>query len=127
MQEQEKLDELFMRKALEQAQMACDKGEVPVGAVVVQGGQLVAAAGNAPRALCDPSAHAEVLALQTVLGTARLIDETALTPQTAREAICSPGGTTLAALDAMSAAGFASSIDEGIAAAVKRSKELAQS
>ena len=74
----------------------------------------------------DP-ALAEVLALQTVLGTARLIDETALTPQTAREAICSPGGTTLAALDAMSAAGFAPSIDEGIAAAVKRSKELAQS
>ena len=74
----------------------------------------------------DP-ALAEVLALQTVLGTARLIDETALTPQTAREAICSPGGTTLAALDAMSAAGFAPSINEGIAAAVKRSKELAQS
>ena len=74
----------------------------------------------------DP-ALAEVLALQTVLGTARLIDETALTPQTAREAICSPGGTTLAALDAMSAAGFAPSIDKGIAAAVKRSKELAQS
>ena len=70
---------------------------------------------------------AEVLALQTVLGTARLIDETALTPQTAREAICSPGGTTLAALDAMGQAGFAPSIDAGIAAAVRRSKELAQS
>ena len=70
---------------------------------------------------------AEVLALQTVLGTARLIDETALTPQTAREAVCSPGGTTLAALDAMNAAGFDQAIDAGIAAAVKRSKELAQS
>lgn len=70
---------------------------------------------------------AEVLALQTVLGTARLIDETSLTPQTAREAVCSPGGTTLAALDAMNAAGFSQVIDEGIAAAVKRSKELAQS
>ena len=70
---------------------------------------------------------AEILALQTVLGTARLIDETTLTPQTAREAICSPGGTTLAALDAMNAAGFAQVIDAGIAAAVRRSKELAQS
>ncbi len=70
---------------------------------------------------------AEVLALQTVLGTARLIDETPLTPQTAREAICSPGGTTLAALDAMNAAGFSRVIDDGIAAAVKRSQELAQS
>lgn len=70
---------------------------------------------------------AEVLALQTVLGTARLIDETALTPQTAREAICSPGGTTLAALDAMNKAGFAQAIDAGITAAVVRSKELAES
>ena len=70
---------------------------------------------------------AEILALQTVLGTARLIDETTLTPQTAREAVCSPGGTTLAALDAMNAAGFVRVFDEGIAAAVRRSKELAQS
>ena len=70
---------------------------------------------------------AEVLALQTVLGTARLIDETDLTPQSAREAVCSPGGTTLAALDAMNAAGFAQVIDAGVAAAVIRSKELAQS
>ena len=69
---------------------------------------------------------AEVLALQTVLGTARLIDETDLTPQTAREAVCSPGGTTLAALDAMNAAGFAGVIDAGVDAAVIRSKELAR-
>ena len=67
-----------------------------------------------------------MLALQTVLGTARLIDETALTPQTAREAVCSPGGTTLAALDAMNAAGFAGVIDAGVDAAVVRSKELAK-
>lgn len=68
---------------------------------------------------------AEVLALQTVLGTARLIDETDLTPQTAREAVCSPGGTTLAALDAMNAAGFAEVFAAGVEAAVVRSKELA--
>ena len=70
---------------------------------------------------------AEALALQTVLGTARLIDETDLSPEQARIAVCSPGGTTLAALDAMNASGFAQVFDEGIAAAVKRSKELAQS
>jgi pyrroline-5-carboxylate reductase len=69
---------------------------------------------------------AEALALQTVLGTARFIDETGMAPAAAREAICSPGGTTLAALDAMGQAGFAHTIDEGIAAAVRRSKELAQ-
>ena len=73
-----------------------------------------------------PADLAETLALQTVLGTARLIDETDLTPEQARIAVCSPGGTTLAALDAMNAAGFAHVFDEGIAAAVRRSKELAQ-
>lgn len=70
---------------------------------------------------------AEELALQTALGTARLISETGVSPREAREAVCSPGGTTLAALDAMDAAGFAHVFDQGIAAAVARSKELAQS
>jgi len=69
---------------------------------------------------------AEQLALQTVLGTASLIDQTGVTPGAARESVCSPGGTTLAALDAMDAAGYADVIDAGVAAAVKRSKELAQ-
>lgn len=67
---------------------------------------------------------AEELALQTVLGTASLIKETAQAPEAVREAVCSPGGTTLAALDAMNAAGFANVIDAGVAAAVRRSKEL---
>ena len=70
---------------------------------------------------------AETLALQTVLGTARLIDETELSVAEAREAVCSPGGTTLAALDAMNAAGFAQVFEAGVKAAVVRSKELAQS
>ena len=70
---------------------------------------------------------AETLALQTVLGTARLIDETELSPAVAREAVCSPGGTTLAALDAMYEAGFNDVFQAGVDAAVRRSKELAQS
>lgn len=72
-------------------------------------------------------ALAEALALQTVLGTARLIDETGVSPREARESICSPGGTTLAALDAMGSAGFTEAIFAGVEAAVARSKELAQS
>lgn len=72
------------------------------------------------------AALAEQLALQTVLGTARLIDETGATPAATRESICSPGGTTLAALDAMGAAGFDEAIKAGIDAAIRRSKELAQ-
>ena len=69
---------------------------------------------------------AEDLALQTVLGTAQLIMETGMTPEAARESICSPGGTTLAALDAMNAAGFDKVFRAGVEAAVRRSKELAQ-
>ena len=69
---------------------------------------------------------AETLALQTVLGTARLIDETGVSPGEARESICSPGGTTLAALDSLYASGFTTMFNAAIDAAVKRSKELAQ-
>ena len=67
---------------------------------------------------------AQDLALQTVLGTAHLIDATKQAPQEVRLAVCSPGGTTLAALDAMFAAGFSSAIECGVAAATKRSLEL---
>lgn len=69
---------------------------------------------------------AETLALQTVLGTARLIAETGVSPEDARIAVCSPGGTTLAALDAMNAKGFSEVFQAGVSAAVIRSKELAQ-
>ena len=69
---------------------------------------------------------AEALALQTVLGTARLIDETGADIGATRESICSPGGTTIAALDAMNAAGFGRVFADGVRAAVQRSKELAQ-
>lgn len=69
---------------------------------------------------------AEALALQTVLGTAQLISETGVSPADARISVCSPGGTTLAALDAMNAAGFNDVFQAGVTAAVERSKELAQ-
>ena len=67
---------------------------------------------------------AQSLALQTVFGTAQLLRETKQTPEAVRKAVCSPGGTTLAALDAMNEADFSSIIDKGVAAATKRSLEL---
>jgi cytidine deaminase len=54
----------FMDAALAEARAAGQRGEVPVGAVLVQGGVLVARAGNRVRELCDPTAHAEVLVLR---------------------------------------------------------------
>lgn len=69
---------------------------------------------------------AEALALQTVLGTAQYIQQTGTSVGKTRESICSPGGTTLAALDAMYGAGFNEVVEAGISAAVVRSKELAQ-
>ncbi|GAA4823743.1 nucleoside deaminase [Sphingosinicella ginsenosidimutans] len=66
-----------MRAALDRARAAAAEGEVPVGAVVVRDGEIVASAGNAPRALHDPTAHAEMLALRAAahrMGRERLED-----------------------------------------------------
>lgn len=57
-------DEPFMRLALAEAEKALLAGEVPVGAVVVRGGEVIASAHNGPVGLKDPSAHAEILALR---------------------------------------------------------------
>jgi tRNA(adenine34) deaminase len=57
------LEEL-MRIALDQAHACLEHGEVPVGAVVARGGEVLAAAGNARERLGDPTAHAEMLALR---------------------------------------------------------------
>jgi len=58
------LDEAFMREALDEARHGLAEGEVPIGAVVVLDGAIVGRAHNAPVALADPTAHAEVLALR---------------------------------------------------------------
>ena len=57
-------DEGFMREALDEARRAAAAGEVPVGAVVVMDGVVVARAHNAPITMTDPTAHAEVVALR---------------------------------------------------------------
>ena len=62
-------DEELMRAALAEAAAAGARGEVPVGAVVAIGGQLVAAAGNEREATSDPTAHAELLALRRAAAT----------------------------------------------------------
>ena len=63
-------DIAFMRAALEQARAAAANGEVPVGAVLVADDAVIAAAGNAPIASHDPTAHAEVRVLRAA-GQAR--------------------------------------------------------
>ncbi len=70
-------DRDFMTAALDEARRAAAEGEVPVGAVAVVGGRIVAAAHNRPIALADPTAHAEILALRgaaSVLKAYRLVD-----------------------------------------------------
>jgi tRNA(adenine34) deaminase len=58
------IDEDFMREALRLARKSEDHGEVPVGAVLVIGGEIVGRGRNAPIACSDPTAHAEMLALR---------------------------------------------------------------
>jgi len=54
----------FMDIALEEAKAAAARGEVPVGAVIVRAGKVLARAGNRTRELTDPTAHAELLAIR---------------------------------------------------------------
>src|SRR3546814_14950005 len=64
-----------MRRALDLARIAAEWGEVPVGAVVVKDGQLVAEGHNRPRESHDPTAHAEIVAIRAaaaMLGNERL-------------------------------------------------------
>jgi tRNA(adenine34) deaminase len=64
-----------MERALEEARAAASRGEVPVGAVVHHGEEIVASAGNRTVELYDPTAHAEILALRAAgakLGSERL-------------------------------------------------------
>lgn len=59
-----------MRAALNAARAAADAGEVPVGAVLVRGGEIIATAGNSPRGHADPTAHAE---MRVIRDAARLL------------------------------------------------------
>jgi tRNA(adenine34) deaminase len=77
--ESSQTDKLYMRLALEQAQLAYDQGEIPVGAVAVHKGQVIAQACNTKERARDPTAHAEITAMRLAaehLGGWRLVDVT---------------------------------------------------
>ena len=69
----------WMQIALREAQMAFEQGEVPIGAVIVHDGQMIASAHNEREQNNDPTAHAEILVIQRAakaLGSWRLTDAT---------------------------------------------------
>jgi tRNA(adenine34) deaminase len=79
MMDRAQYDKRWMRLALEEAALAQAQGEVPIGAVIVRGEELLARAHNEPIALSDPTAHAEILAIRraaSLLGNYRLSDAT---------------------------------------------------
>ncbi len=67
----------FMQEALKEAKLAAEKGEVPIGAIVVSPlGEIIGRGHNMPISLCDPTAHAEILAIREAaknIGNYRLI------------------------------------------------------
>jgi tRNA(adenine34) deaminase len=70
-------DEHFMRLALREAERATEHGDVPIGAVIVRDGEVIAASGNERELRGDPTAHAELIALReasTKLGGWRIPD-----------------------------------------------------
>ena len=75
MKEQREGFRSFMALALDEARAAAARGEVPVGAVVVRDGEVMARAGNRTRELADPTAHAEMLVIREacrIAGSERL-------------------------------------------------------
>jgi tRNA(adenine34) deaminase len=73
------MDEKFMTLAIEQASLAFQKGEVPVGALITLGGEILAMSHNSSISMNDPSAHAEILAIREaarILDNYRLINAT---------------------------------------------------
>ena len=77
--EQAEQDRYWMNRALEWARSAANAGEVPVGAVLVRDGEMMGAGGNQPIGACDPTAHAEIVALRAAaarVGNYRLVGST---------------------------------------------------
>ena len=54
----------YMQRCLQLAELAAESGEVPVGALIVRDGHIIAEAGNQPISACDPTAHAEICAIR---------------------------------------------------------------
>ena len=62
-EEQQKKDEMYMQRALDEARQAFDEGEIPIGAVVVCRDRIIARTHNLTETLCDVTAHAEMQAI----------------------------------------------------------------
>ena len=72
-------DVSFMQAALDEARAAAQRGEVPIGAIIVHDGRIIARAGNRTVTDCDPTAHAEIVALRAAareIKNYRLLDTT---------------------------------------------------
>ena len=61
--QQQNADERYMRHAIDEAHMAADEGEIPIGAIIVSHGRIIARAHNQTEVLHDVTAHAEMLAI----------------------------------------------------------------
>ena len=85
-------DVQFMHEALAEARTAATAGEVPIGAVIVHDGKILARSGNRTIRDNDPTAHSEIIVLREaarVLGNYRLADTTLTSPSSL--AACAPG------------------------------------
>ena len=110
-------DERMMRLALEEARTALGHGDVPIGAVVSRGDEVLAAAGNQRELAADPTAHAEILALRAAAAAVRSwhLEGCTLTVTLEPCAMCA-GATVLSRLDRLvfgaadPKAGFAGSL-----------------
>lgn len=68
-EDQNKKDELYMRKAIDEANAALQKGEIPIGAVIVCKDRIISRAHNLTQTLCDVTAHAEMQAITAAENT----------------------------------------------------------
>lgn len=68
-EEQQKKDEMYMQRALDEAKKAFDEGEIPIGAVVVCRDRIIARTHNLTETLCDVTAHAEMQAITAAANT----------------------------------------------------------